>query len=83
MLLYIYSLYDTPPMFAAKSQREFAREKEHKGHKRSKVYNLWCREPDSNRHGSYEPGDFKSPASANSATPAGVASLCDVERAIF
>jgi hypothetical protein len=31
----------------------------------------WCRGPDSNRHGSYLPQDFKSCASANSATPAG------------
>ena len=29
-----------------------------------------CRWPDSNRHGNYSPKDFKSFASANSATPA-------------
>src|SRR5699024_6933246 len=30
----------------------------------------WCRGPESNRHGSNLPQDFKSCASANSATPA-------------
>ena len=30
----------------------------------------WCREPESNRYGSYLPQDFKSCASASSATPA-------------
>ncbi len=30
----------------------------------------WCRRPESNRHGPYEPRDFKSLASTNSATPA-------------
>jgi hypothetical protein len=33
-------------------------------------YERICRGPDSNRHGSYLPQDFKSCASANSATPA-------------
>jgi hypothetical protein len=33
-------------------------------------YERTCRGPDSNRHGSYLPQDFKSCASANSATPA-------------
>src|SRR5699024_5291853 len=32
--------------------------------------NIWCREPESNRYGNYLPQDFKSCASANSATPA-------------
>lgn len=31
---------------------------------------FWCRGPDSNRHSHYEPKDFKSFASTNSATPA-------------
>src|SRR5699024_1064602 len=31
---------------------------------------LWCRGPESNRHGSHLPQDFKSCASAISATPA-------------
>jgi hypothetical protein len=34
------------------------------------VQTLECRGPDSNRHGSHLPQDFKSCASANSATPA-------------
>src|SRR3954469_18174162 len=32
----------------------------------------WCREPESNRYGSHLPQDFKSCASASSATPARV-----------
>lgn len=51
---------------------------EHEGGEGCETYDCWCREPDSNRHGSHEPGDFKSPASANSATPAGCS-----ERALF
>jgi hypothetical protein len=52
-----------------------------------------CRRPDSNRHGVGTPADFKSAASANSATPAGspdtlLANLCfagtlDIEKPLF
>ena len=31
---------------------------------------MWCRRPGSNRHGPFGPWDFKSQASAYSATPA-------------
>src|SRR5690606_35575199 len=34
------------------------------------VYKRWCRGPESNRHGDHSPQDFKSCASASSATPA-------------
>src|SRR5262249_24643509 len=36
---------------------------------------LWCRRPESNRHGPFGPRDFKSRASTNFATPAGQAML--------
>ena len=37
---------------------------------RLKFKNKWCRGPESNRHGDHSPQDFKSCASASSATPA-------------
>src|SRR6476659_7339893 len=37
---------------------------------RAHIYLKWCRGPESNRYGSHLPQDFKSCASASSATPA-------------
>ena len=34
------------------------------------IVTVWCRRPESNRYGNYFPRDFKSRASASSATPA-------------
>ena len=36
----------------------------------SSVFYFWCRGPESNRYGCFQPRDFKSRASASSATPA-------------
>ena len=39
------------------------------------IKGFWCRRPESNRHDPYGSADFKSAASTNSATPAGVVLL--------